>query len=122
MSHPFFVFLTYLCSWKNSYRVFASQIPFLWLKSTPHMIQSDTIIMQYGITFHRLPALSAARPVKLFPNFFALPRVYNKGEKQRHLPMHIYIYTFLFIYKHKEHKYICIGLYINIIHFKIIYK
>lgn len=122
MSHSFFVFLTYLCSWKNSYTVFASQIPFCGLKSTPHMIQSDTIIIQYSTTFHRLPALSGDPSVKLFPDFFALACLSNKGAKQRHLSMHIYIYTFLFIYKHKEHKYICIGLYINIIHFKIIYK
>lgn len=122
MSHPFFVFLTYLCSWKNSYTVFASEIPFCGLKSTPGIYETDTIIIQYSTTFHRLPALSGDPSVKLFSNFFALPRVYNKGAKQRHLPMHIYIYTFLFIYKHKEHKYICIGLYINIIHFKIIYK
>lgn len=72
--------------------------------------------------FIGFPPYLPLAPSNFFQTFFGLLCVSNKGAKQRHLPMHIYIYTFLFIYKHKEHKYICIGLYINIIHFKIIYK
>ena len=95
---PFlFCFLPYLCREKNSYRLFAFQIPFLGLKSTPHMIQSDTIIYHYSSTFHRLNALSVARSVKLFSNFFALACVSNKGAKQRVLTVHIYILSSLYI-------------------------